>query len=384
MQRGASALAESGLSSVLKRSLIRSLKRKAIDTKRSRDARRAALVDTCRRSLEDIHFQRSYTTGWSGALKFIPGVDAGANAAVALAQRQQTVPEIVTQFVKLLGMITANGTYDRVIVAIDELDKFDTDEDARHLINDIKAVFRVPRCFFLIAVSDSAIASFDRPGLRFRDALDSAFDEIVRMDYLTLSGSRQLLSRRALNVPGPFVCLAHVLSGGLPRRLIRTARAIVERASQHAEQNTLMEVTQALVQAEVEGAALAATLATRDIELEPEHGEFLEWVASLDTRDLISGVVEWTSREFGAGGRVASPEGDRIQKLRAELSTFVSCAATTIQLFSSIVDEATWLRAEQEWVEPLTQARQGLELGSGIARYRINKVRTDHGLPVSL
>ena len=57
---------------------------------------------------------------------------------------------------------------------------------------------------------------------------DSSFDDIVYVDYLDTNDSKRLLTRRVIGMPFPFVDLCHCYSGGLPRDLIRVARALLD------------------------------------------------------------------------------------------------------------------------------------------------------------
>jgi hypothetical protein len=144
--------------------------------------------------MRDIRFQRSYSSGWSGSLKLPAAFEATVNQALSLAQRQQSLPDLVEEFKTFVQGVVG---YYRVIIGIDELDKISSDKKAQTFINEIKAIFNIPGCFYLISVSESAISSFERRGLAFRDAFDSAFDDILPVKYLTRMGSFGLLSRRS-------------------------------------------------------------------------------------------------------------------------------------------------------------------------------------------
>jgi len=72
----------------------------------------------------------------------------------------------------------------QVVIGIDELDKIQSAEEAVQFVDDIKSIFGIPGCFFLISISDDALADFERRGLPFRNAFDSAFDEVIALNYL--------------------------------------------------------------------------------------------------------------------------------------------------------------------------------------------------------
>ena len=135
------------------------------------------------------------TSGWAGSLKGGTSFSAETtvDAAVNLSQKQRSLPEIVDRYRDFL--IRASQEYE-IIIGIDELDKIGSDEKAHHFLNEIKALFYLERCFYLISVSESAMSNFERRGMPFRDVFDSSFDAIVHVDYLNLDKAKRLLRRR--------------------------------------------------------------------------------------------------------------------------------------------------------------------------------------------
>jgi hypothetical protein len=80
-----------------------------------------------------------------------------------------------------------DGRTPSVIIAVDELDKIDAADLAQRFINEIKGIFGAPGTQFLVAVSEDALAAFERRGL-----------QVARLRK-------------------PFKWLVHCMSGGLPR-----------------------------------------------------------------------------------------------------------------------------------------------------------------------
>jgi hypothetical protein len=193
------------------------------------------LVIEARDHLHEIKFQQSYSSGWAGSLK--GGIasfsaETTVDAAVNLSQKQRSLPEIVDRYRDFL--IRASQEYE-IIIGIDELDKIGSDEKAHHFLNEIKALFYLERCFYLISVSESAMSNFERRGMPFRDVFDSSFDAIVHVDYLNLDKAKRLLRRRVIGVPVPFLDFCHCMAGGLPRDLIRTFRSMYAAHAENAE-----------------------------------------------------------------------------------------------------------------------------------------------------
>jgi KAP family P-loop domain len=342
------------------------------------------LIGKSRAALRDIRFQRSYSSGWSGSLRLPTAFDATTNQALSLAQKQQSLPDLVEEFKNFVRDVTV---YYPVIIGIDELDKISSDEKAQAFINEIKAMFNIPRCFYLISVSESAISNFERRGLAFRDAFDSAFDDILQVRYLTQLGSRGLLGRRVINLPLPFLALCHLLSAGLPRDLIRITRSMLDHAADNPNENSLREVGLALIQTELRNKLHAIALAAREIPMEPEVTNFLTRVIQLLSTNILSPKI---SIEYAKSEQLppATQESDEEKKSRAkldklglELDSFLYFCVTAAELFNSIRDEETWERLDSELViNELAEARQGLELSSGVAVFRLDQLLRKWGL----
>ena len=116
----------------------------------------------------------------------------------------------------------------RLVVGIDEIDRIEDAENAEKFLNDIKAIFGIPNCFYIASLSADALANFERRVVSTRTAFDTTFDTVLRIGPLELDIARQVLERRAIGLPYPFITLCYVLSGGVPRELMRIARAIFD------------------------------------------------------------------------------------------------------------------------------------------------------------
>ena len=166
-----------------------------------------------------IRYQMKISSSMSGEIAIAPW-RIGRDRGLELSYSPLSFPETVQAYVSFLDYV-ARELRGPVIICIDELDKIATDEDAQQFINQIKAVFDANKCYFLITVSENAISSFQRRGLPFRDAFDSAFDDVLYLDYLHFSETKTLIQGRVVGLPVPFIQLTHVLSGGLARDVLR-------------------------------------------------------------------------------------------------------------------------------------------------------------------
>jgi hypothetical protein len=115
-----------------------------------------------------------------------------------------------------------------VIVAIDEIDRIGSLEQAEAFIGDIKTIFGVEKCYFLVAVAEDVGSLFAQRATAGRSILENAFDEIVAARPLELEEARDLLLKRVPGFTDAFAYLVYALSGGLPRELIRITRRLVE------------------------------------------------------------------------------------------------------------------------------------------------------------
>ncbi|MGW5718808.1 transcriptional regulator [Amycolatopsis sp. NPDC003865] len=199
--------------------------------------------------LDEIRFQQKHTSGWSGKLGVLAGAELGLSGSRERTRQPRSYPEIVREFGAFLKATVEcvrkepDVATPSVVIILDELDKIASPEDAQDFVNEIKSLVDVGVQGFLllVSVSEDALASFERRGLPVRNAFDSTFDVILRLEYLTLGEAKEMLSSRVLGLPDPFTCLAHCLSGGLPRELIRTAREMIR------ESGSLPEVSGRMV-----------------------------------------------------------------------------------------------------------------------------------------
>lgn len=200
-------------------------------------------------------------------------------------------PELVADFRDLLTRIAADGASrgGRVVIAIDEVDRLGSDTQALAFLNEIKAVLGVPHVHYLISVAEDVGAAFVRRGLPHRDVTDSSLDDVVHVQPATLHESRAILAKRAPGLTEPYVMLAHALSGGVPRDIIRYGRHIME-MQEKAQSDELIDISRHLILQE-----LAETLAGFRTLLSKR-----QWTP--DTHDVLNAF-----RNLGAHLRNACP-----------------------------------------------------------------------------
>lgn len=291
------------------------------------------LVRLAEQDLKQIRFLQTHTTGWSGKLTVPVKADLTLTRSTQLAQRPLTHPELVDRLRRFLGRVVATlrPQDDRlvVVIAIDELDKVEAAEDAHRFVNEIKGVFGVPGCQFLVSVSEEALTVFERRGLALRDAFDSAFDEIVRVGYLTLRDAYDLLHVRVIGMSEPFRYLCHALSGGLPRELIRVARNMAALAGPDV-MPSLGEVAERIVVEELLRRATSIKEVAAQLGTGQDVAEFVR---------TIHACVANPTPVMLLRNAPAAQEGDTpLARLRLESRVYLRYVATLLQVFDNRLD----------------------------------------------
>ncbi|MBL7261135.1 AAA family ATPase [Paractinoplanes lichenicola] len=188
-----------------------------------------------RHQLRRLRFLQNVSRELSGVFKSSRGFDIGRKWTRQLIEQPASHPDLVREFRRFAADVaewwtTTRPGGGRVIVVIDEVDRINDGELAEKFINEIKGVFGVRGCTYLVTISEDALALFERRMIGIRPALDSTFDEVLRLGIMTLDDSVELLGRRLIGCPRPFMALCHALAGGLPRELLRAARTLVGEA----------------------------------------------------------------------------------------------------------------------------------------------------------
>jgi hypothetical protein len=318
--------------------------------------------------LQGIRFLQTYTSGWSGKIGLPIGSDAGWSASVQRAEQNRTHPEVVEDFRRFAKrcakyLIDAE-VIDRLVIAIDELDKIADPAQAHELVNDIKGIFEIPHCQFIVSVSEDAMSAFERRGIPVRDAFDSAFTQMVRMDHFTLAESRRWLSRRLLGVPEQFTYLLHCLSGGLPRELRRVTIELVEIIAED-ERGDLEHVTEVLLGRELDRKAHAFMAAARQFDDTAERSEYLA--------DLVTMPHARTPAAQTALATRLKP-GEQLTELRQirwQSACFLLYCATVREIFDDTLDEAGLGKG----LESLALARTQLAVDPQVAWRLVESVR---------
>ena len=195
-----------------------------------RRTREPEIIKRAREYLLRLQVDKTVTSGTGVNSPSIRGLGLTMNRASSVKYTPWSLPELVgytRRFMQDVSLQMKNSSRP-VVVAIDEIDRIGSLEDAEGFIGEIKAVFGVEGCYFLVAVAEDVGSLFAQRATAGRSILENAFDEIVAVGPLTLQEARSLLLKRVPGFTDAFVYLVYAMSGGLPRELIRITRRLVE------------------------------------------------------------------------------------------------------------------------------------------------------------
>lgn len=188
------------------------------------------LTRRAREYLLRLQVDKTVTKSASIASPITRGIAFGLNRGTSVKYIPWTMPELVGQARHFMEDVSAElRILNRAIfIGIDEIDRIGSLEHAERFIGEIKAIFGIEGCFFVVAVAEDVGSMFSQRATAGRTIVENAFDEIVTVRPLDLEEARNLLLRRVPGFTDAFVYLVHALSGGLPRELIRMSRRLVE------------------------------------------------------------------------------------------------------------------------------------------------------------
>jgi hypothetical protein len=313
-----------------------------------------SIESEARENLRALRFLATRTREIGAELSFHAATVTGATG-ISLAEQAWTLPEMTDRYQCFLSRITQERP---VVIGIDELDKIASAEDAASFLNDIKSLFGRASAYYLVSLSDDAMAAFEHRGLPLRDTFESVFDDVLRVEPLSLKESIQLLNRRVIDMAPPFPALCHALSGGLPRELIRIAREAV-RCAERTSIPHLAVISRDLVSARATARKCAAEIVVARADELIEREPLLEWLREIqpqgDARRLLAQTParELVERLHSAGGETNS----QLALLVAELTAAWYHSASVMEFFTQ-VDERSYAAAS----DPRTSVTCSLDL----------------------
>lgn len=340
----------------------------------------SAMAAESRRRLEQLKYLRTYTTGWSASLTPRTFLALVRSKTKQRAEQPATLPELVDDFRRYSTQVASwrRSAHDggRLVIGIDEVDKIRDGDRAEAFINDIKAIFDVPGTLYLVSLSEEAMAGFAGRTPSIRDSFYSAFDELVSVSPMAYRQSEELLFKRVTGVPRPFTALCHVLAGGLPRDLVRAARALVDVTSAGGEK-TLEDTAGDLIRRELESLRqvsirrLAGTAGTGPLR------------ATLDD----PGWPGTTPRQFaGAAQRAADAvrdvDSEQARQLCRGLVVSLSFYSTALEVFETAQNRLVVCLKSQDYgiIDDLAAVRDTMRVDVEHAHQLLERYRLRNGI----
>ncbi|MGW5583749.1 hypothetical protein [Streptomyces sp. NPDC003857] len=356
-------------------------------------SREPLLVTRCRNQLYRLQTVQSTTSTLNTSTSQV--LSAGSSHATSVTTVPPNFPDIVADFRELLSEVAFSWSLKgkRTIIAIDELDRLGNTTKALEFLNEIKAIFGVPKVYYLVSVAEDVGASFVRRGLPFRDATDSSLDDVVNVQPGTLKQSTQILRKRAPGISDPYISLVHALSGGIPRDVVRYGRRVVETEVKTGTGELAQIASQLIVEELLETLSGFRILLSKQ-QWDEGASSVLESFRKLmrvlrtespDMQELNRDLAEFSERRWPlSADQVQMPT--ETSHLLLEASCYAYFSLTMLDIFGS---EGFTRRShaaslyEDGDLQLLAEAKQELAMSPYTARALLRSIRRAWNLPVA-
>jgi len=332
--------------------------------------------------LKDIRYQLTLNVESTQPLPVIP-----LRVGWGRTRREQTYPEIVERFHKFLQSVASVLVDHRgrqlavpVLIAIDELDRMGSAENARTFLNEVKGAFSIRGCHFIVSVADETMQTYELAGTPLDVVVDRAFDEVVHMGHLDFDTVRRLLIRR---VAPPFrpshVALCYCLSGGIARDVVRTARSVAgvgrDRPSPDRSPDSLGRIAAEVVYEEIQNAVRWGRSALLRTGIEPLATNTIRWMDPW-----------WRVREPDAAAlrvellrtvdhRLSADAAGEIRTVWERVVTLAYFLLTVMDVFHDDIGPIT--EDDVDCLEILARSRRALRANDFLARVLLAHFRTE-------
>jgi hypothetical protein len=354
------------------------------------------------RHLSRLTFLNTYSSSWGATLVPTVVLNLTGTRGRESAEQPAGLPAVVTDFRGFAEQVAdwnrrrVDRKDGRLIIGIDEMDKIRDSDRAVQFLNDIKAIFDVPGCLYLVAISEDAMNVFASRTPAIRTAFDSAFDEIVSVRPMRFEQAQELLDQRFSGIPRPFLALCQVLAGGVPRELIRAARSLIHEVDKLGpETPTLANVTRRLIKTKCAIMRQEAILqlarigADKDVllQLHRPYWPGTSHATSLKPADLELAEDKLNRAAAGTGNGHAPAQGDDAQAredpagMYQDVAVALSLYKTVIELFCERENEVTAAlegKAPYLLIDDLAVARHAMRINSEFARSLLGRYQSDH------
>lgn len=380
-----------------------------------------ALATDAQDRLEKLHFQRTDTRSLGGVAGGPAASSLNLSITQSLTEQMMTLPELVADYRDFAERVVAalqenadraryksraqgagkDSADVRLVVGIDEIDQIEDVHDVDRFLAGLSSVFGTPHCVYLIAIPPRILAAGDQRMVPLKTASNGAFDEMVWVDPLDLPTAGDLLDRRVAGLPAAFVALCYVLSGGLPRDLLRIARSIFA----NGKAAELSDTTERIIGDELRGLEHRVITHAASLEI-PAAADFLGFldtvmgfgedphISSLRACD-IKAVMDSLSALWAGEARQLFADTGEIAPLTAEvcdsflaglyflltvheLFTAKSTPAPVIELAAQLTDKGICELKDDSTLRNLARARADLGVNPYLAAAIISETRKSH------
>ena len=339
------------------------------------------LTMRAREHLTNLQYMITYSATLSLSAP-LPVVQPNISGGSSLEKRAMSYPELVANFRAFLTDVAqeVHAGGGRVFIGIDEIDKIDSGPDAQRFVNELKVLFGIPHCFYLVSVSEDALTGFELRGLPVRDAFDSAFEtKILSVGTLGIDDARELLAKRVVGLSDPYVWLCHCLSGGLPRDLIRACLQVIRLGQRYQPEQRLLErLTRAVVAEELRdkaNATMRSWAGRAPSATDRELVYLIQGIGGDEARtEDIRAVVGWAASRIGETG-----DGASTATATAVLGGYAYFCLTLLEVFDAATDVAV-MEQRRMLLENLARARRTFGDDAQLAWQLITDFRTSWGL----
>jgi hypothetical protein len=359
------------------------------------ESRTPLWVLEARERLDRLRSTRTFQSSSTQSLKVTPNrtpiqAEVSQGRSTSRSEHAMTLIELVDAFKATLAAVPTalKVPHAEVVIGIDELDKMEP-AIARRFLDDVKQVFGGPPCYFLVSVSEDALASFERRGMPIRDVFDTAFVEVVHMGYMSYPGTRRLLGSRCVGLPPSFVGFCHCTGGGLPRDVLRAMRRALDYTRSHDE-TKVKELTRRLIRDDLAAKRDAVITTLRGLGDGASVEGSLAWAGAIiahssSRSDLLAASTNGLWRPDGA--TLVDADSDKRQaralRLEAELAAFLYLSMTVEESIDGLTANSVKTFIQPDGLmDVLAGARRSFALHPSLAWTTTSKARELAGFDV--
>jgi hypothetical protein len=357
-------------------------------------------VTRAREHLLRLQVERTTTWGLNANLPGFRGATVGLTKGGSLKYLPWSFPELVRNFRTFMERISrearANGGH--IIIAIDEVDRIGSVEQAERFVSEIKAIFGIENCFYIVSVAEEVGSAFARRAVIGRSVFENAFDDVIVIDPLSLDESRKLLLRRVPGFTPSFAFLTHSLSGGVPRELIRVTRRLVEINLEESDAGRpyprLDDLAAALIKEEMTETLTGMRTQLSSMSAGVDLGGIFDSMRGLirtmelalpcDMTPALPQLYDFARLDLNP--LRDAPEDGPTRAVLVQLSAFAFFCLTVLEVFEDGVFELDRAKSESDGSSPasfeeLAAARRELSVSPSSCRATLARFRVAWGLP---